>query len=565
MEIIYIEPDDDVAAAIARIKKSPGDLVALALPRGSGLAQSIINLKILDREAKKAGHQVSLITTDKISKNLASQVGITVYPSANEAKLARPSAPVSPVADSGQMDDSDLKIHRYSKDEEGETEADSRTAGQPDSRIADQREGNLANQPTDENREDQAPQNIRHDESKTFLPSGVPMKKKNLSSRRKPLIIIASIFIVLVLVTAYFTVPQATATMVLKTEDLSTKENMTIKKDAEGTDQENLVVPGREITSSQELSKTFESSGTKNIGTKASGEITFYNSWDTQPQTISAGAVLTAQNKKFVVDNDVTIPGATTQLVGGEIKVNPGSIKGNITAQSPGDDYNIGASTFTVDSFASDKKSKVYGQSSAALSGGTTKEIKIVSDGDIASAKSSISQEATSTAIADMNQQAGDNKIVISTVKTEEVSFETSKNANDEADNFSAKIVIKSTGIAFSENDTRNLIIEKNSKEVGEDQMLINPEGATLTWNVASYDENTGEIKLDVGFNGKVGKKIDENEIRNKISNKKYGTAKDILEHTDGVESVDLNVTPTILSRVPLIKSRIKIVFSYQQ
>ena len=158
----------------------------------------------------------------------------------------------------------------------------------------------------------------------------------------------------------------------------------------------------------------------------------------------------------------------------------------------------------------------------------------------------------------------GDNKIITSTVKTAEISFETSKKVNDEVDTFSAKIVIKSTGIAFSEGDIRNLIIEKNVTAIGPDQMLINPEGATLAWSVTGYDEATGEIKLDVNFEAKVGKKLNEGEIRDKISNKKYGTAKEILENTEGVESVELNVTPAILSRVPLIKSRIKVVFSYQ-
>jgi hypothetical protein len=553
MEIIYIEPDDDVAAVIGRVKKAEGNLVSLALPRGSGLAQSIINLKILDREAKKAMRQVSLITTDKISKNLASQVGITVYQTANEAKSARPpaatNAPIPPGAPS--TTDPNIKINQYTKEDE----------------KSDQEPLELT--PASEDDGDIKKDELEKIEPERKTAEEKPMKKKNLHSRRKPIIIISSIFLVLILIAAYFTIPQATATMVLKTEDLTSKESITIQKivenaDTETTDPEKLIVAGREIISQQEIKKDFEATGKKNIGTKSAGEIMFYNGWDTGSQKISAGAVLTASGKKFVVDADITIPGATTSLVGGEIKINPGSIKGKITAQSPGDDYNIGATTFTVDAFSSEKKDKIYGQSAAALSGGTTKEVKIVTEGDIASAKSSILQEATGVAIADMNQQAGNNKIVASTVKTVEVLFEASKGANDEADTFSAKIVIKSTGIAFSEADIKNLIIEKNVAAIGENQMLINPEGAILVWNVASYDENTGEIKLDVDFEGKVGKKIDEGKIRDQISNKKYGTAKEILENTEGVESVELNVTPTILSRVPLLKSRIKVVFSYQ-
>ena len=553
MEIIYIEPDDDVAAVIGRVKKAPGNLVSLALPRGSGLAQSIINLKILDREAKKAERQVSLITTDKISKNLASQVGITVYQTVSEAKSARPPAATDAMIPAGASGatDPNIKINQYQREDE----------------ISDQEPLELSPVAEDDGGvEVDEPGNIEP-ERKTAEEK--PMKKKNLNSRRKPIIIISSIFLVLVLVAAYFTIPQATATMILKTEDLNSKESVTVQKDAESANAESaspekLIVTGREIVSEQELSKDFEATGKKNIGTKSSGEITFYNGWDTGPQKISAGAVLTAQGKKFVVDSEVTTPGATTSLVGGEIKINPGSIKGRVTAQSPGDDYNIGAATFTVDAFSSEKKEKIYGQSSVALSGGTTKEVKVVTDGDIASAKSSVLQEATSTAIADMNQQAGDNKIITSTVKTAEISFETSKKVNDEVDTFSAKIVIKSTGIAFSEGDIRNLIIEKNVTAIGPDQMLINPEGATLAWSVTGYDEATGEIKLDVNFEAKVGKKLNEGEIRDKISNKKYGTAKEILENTEGVESVELNVTPTILSRVQLIKSRIKVVFSYQ-
>ncbi len=93
--MIYLESDEEITSVIDKISKATSVDVALVIPRGGNLAQSIVNLKLLKKRASDLGKDVSLVTADKISRNLASQVGISVYSRVDE--VGRRSVPPAPL------------------------------------------------------------------------------------------------------------------------------------------------------------------------------------------------------------------------------------------------------------------------------------------------------------------------------------------------------------------------------------------------------------------------------------------------------------------------------------
>jgi len=83
-KILYLEIDEEVISIIDRIKKIRNKVVILVIPNRAVILQSIINLKLLKKQMEKLEKEMYIVTTDKTGRNLASQIGITVYSTVDE-------------------------------------------------------------------------------------------------------------------------------------------------------------------------------------------------------------------------------------------------------------------------------------------------------------------------------------------------------------------------------------------------------------------------------------------------------------------------------------------------
>lgn len=100
MKAFYLEPDEEITSVIDRLKTINEREVAIVIPKRAGLLQSIINLKLLKQQGERQNKELSIITTDKTGRNLASAVGLTVYqklPQGGEVAAPAPAAPVAEV------------------------------------------------------------------------------------------------------------------------------------------------------------------------------------------------------------------------------------------------------------------------------------------------------------------------------------------------------------------------------------------------------------------------------------------------------------------------------------
>jgi len=597
--IIYLETGEDIASLASKVKSVEGDAVSFVVPRGASIAQSVVNLKILKREAEKAGKQVSLVTKDKISKNLASQVGLIVYQTVEEAKKAIPTMEGAGFAVTSKKIQGGIHINRYERDEEVEEdnqEVEGEITESPKlkeeidemlkepERKASTAEGagvrteSVGKENSKPKKTVSVPIDSDHKDDKTSLSGEVSptgrkdkkmLKRKKIGLRKKPIIIIASLFLIAALVLSYIFVPRAEISVVLATQDISKDYEIVIDKNIEETNIDEIKIPGEEIVINQDLTKDFESTGEKEVGNKASGEITFYN-YDYQssdPKILPAGTALVAQTLTFITTEEVTIPGATATIVQGSIKVTPSTSKGKVEAQSPGTEYNIDASNFIVQSYSGSDRENVYGQSSSALSGGTSEKKQIVSVDDLERAKSEIKTELSGKVLESITQSADKEelKVIASSFVEEEVSFETDKQADEESANFTAKLTLKTTTIAFSESAFRALIVVLVEKDLEEDQMLVNPEKSDLDYDLLSMDNEAGTMKLKGSFSGKFGKDIEQGTVLDIVRNKKMGTVKTDIEAIEGVDEARVIIWPNFFTKVSSIESRIKINFDYNE
>ena len=60
--LVYLDVDDEITSAAARIRAAEAESVTLVLPFGSRLATSRINFRLLAREATERGKRIELVT-----------------------------------------------------------------------------------------------------------------------------------------------------------------------------------------------------------------------------------------------------------------------------------------------------------------------------------------------------------------------------------------------------------------------------------------------------------------------------------------------------------------------
>lgn len=601
-EIIYLEPDEDIVGVISRVKNISEPAVCLVVPRGANISQSVINLKLLKREIEKIGKVVSLVSKDKISKNLASQVGITVYSSVAEARSAKVGADFNKGSMQGSLAGASemggIKINRYKKDEENDEDEDN--SEQQENQEDDPLEKNNADLLSDAINEDNRP--VRAEENdmgaerikelqreRELMANAKPTvikrdfastndrkdqdvsekekKLTNISSRKKPILIISSIILIILLATSVVLLPRANAKVTLKTSDTEINADLIADKSLQEANSQELKIPAVYYEVSKELEKDFVATGVKDVGTKAGGEISFYNDYDPQNSiSLANGTALIADGKTFYLDGAITIPPATVVSLF-PTKINPGTTKGKIIAKENGDSYNISSAKFIISSFSGAKRENVYGQSAQALTGGSSKEVTVISESDIEQSKQSLIKELDTAIKEEITtlSSADEVKLILSSLRESIVTFSTDREVGSESANFKSKLSYSINEMGIKEDQLKEAVLAKAQQSLAQDEMFVNPSIEQISYEIVSVDSEKGMVNISGKFAGKVGKKIENTAIVDMLAGGKLGGAESRIKELPGVDEVSLEIWPNFWPMLPFIKQRITVDFAYSQ
>ncbi|MDA8237471.1 MAG: hypothetical protein M0T75_06255 [Chloroflexi bacterium] len=88
MTTVYLEIDDEITSAAARIRTAEDVDVALVLPAGSRIATSRINFRLLAREASDRGRRLAIVAPEPSTRALAASAGLPVFASVVELEDA---------------------------------------------------------------------------------------------------------------------------------------------------------------------------------------------------------------------------------------------------------------------------------------------------------------------------------------------------------------------------------------------------------------------------------------------------------------------------------------------
>jgi hypothetical protein len=564
-KVIYLEPDDEITGVIDKIKKVNQDRVILVVPKAATILQSIVNLKILKQQAVRLGKDISVVTSDETGRNLASQIGLTVYrdlakrPIPEEEKLAPPQGQIRDL-ESGAAATTAGELEKKEPPKAQEEAKEIPPEPQTSKGMIDIRPSGVKFTPyKDEKRAGLGVEKISKSPIKsTTKPSydGGSLKKLKIMA------IILLIVAILEGVLAYFYLPRANVNVVLKAEKLDKTYEITAQKDAT-LNIETSTIGAQVVSVDKETSKDLPTSGTKDVGEKAKGTITITNETGTDQPLVATTRFVSANNLVFRSTAAVTIPKAYLDPGGNKIN---GSATASVVADATGEAYNIGPSNFTIPGLAAAVQSKIYGRNGAAMSGGSTRKIKIVSETDIQNAQTQLMNELI---------VSGKEEALSKTNKDENISLEGSAggivisgSANPavgaEAETFKYNLKATINVIVVKKSDYYNILTSKIDNEIAKDKELLPGElEKTTESKVTNLDIANGKMVIASHVVAPIVAKMDLNAMKNNIKGKSVTNAISYLKAFEEIYDAQISLWPFFARKIPITSKRIYINTSY--
>jgi len=591
-EFLYLEADEEITSVIDKLKGLENDSIGLVVPKGSMIAQSLVSLKLLQKEAARLHKDIAIVTSDEVGRNLAAQLGLTVYAdvrsrtplSGAPAKKEAVEEPIEidmgkeeqapPVEQSQEKEASQedlpqkFSVHRY--DEERKVEEPKKT------------------EPAKERPREKAPEIVPKaapPEEETFrhhvvgdepsaaagaserveLEAARPVSAqvhpavKPQSRRRnlKPLIFfIGSIIILLlILVAVDLAIAKLEVKLSVAAEVIEKEVTVSAERD-KNADYENGIISAAQVQKEETVEKTVEATGEKDVGEAARGNLTFKNESGVE-ETVAAGTTVESSGGvEFTLDGEIKVPKAELNSAGDKVL---GQVTGAVTAKSPGSAGNLPASTTYVIS----GKSKL--SATGVTSGGVTKKVKVVSKSDLENAKKRLEEEKTAEINSSLTQGKGD-IFFTEAARVELNDFSSNKSVGDETDQFVAKGKVKYTNLVFKESEFQQAVVKQTEKALPADKGLLLTEGDIISPTLDSSDINIGRIAVKGKLKSHIGPKIDIPALTNSWRLKPIKKVRDSARGINGATVDTVELSPQYaLPIAPYFAKNIKITLEYQK
>lgn len=371
-------------------------------------------------------------------------------------------------------------------------------------------------------------------------------KKESHSEKKGPLRYLAIIIpIVLLVLGGYFFVdvflPKATVT--IKTIPQTVEQSQDITVSTEATSISGDTIPGKKKEYSTTGEKTIPATGKKTIGDAAKGSVTIINK-STVPRTFKKGTTVSTGGVDFTLDNDVSIASASETL----LEVKYANAKASVTAKQIGTKGNLSSGKdFTISGVSSNV---AVGRNEEAFSGGTSKDMTVVSRADQDKILKDLTTELTEKAKEGFEAE-GQEALIPETIKTTVTEKVFSAEIGEEATDVNGKVTVTITGIGYSTSDITALLRDQVKADV--------PQGYILSSDLPKVETESPEVKKDgtITLSAKIQAAaipdLSLETLTREIAGKNSEEAKDFISKFPGIGEVNFSIQ-SLLSKNRLPK-----------
>lgn len=319
-------------------------------------------------------------------------------------------------------------------------------------------------------------------------------------------------------------------------------------------------ISGELFTAEKTVSQEFSSTGTKLKAEKARGTIQVYNGYSTYAQSLVATTrFVSADGKLFRTPKKVVIPGAHYEK--GELI--PGTIDIEVMADQPGEEYNIGPSTFSIPGFAGTVRyTAFYARSFEPMAGGMKQEVSQVIPEDLDEAKEIIEAKALEESQTYLESLIPEEYIIMEGAITGKVTeFIPLAEQGQEVDEFSYQAKAETQALVFKKSELRELAITHLQSQIPEEKKL-QEDSLNIEYSSKVVDFKKSKLILNLTIRAKIYSPIDENFLKERIKNKNPNEIKNLLKSFPEVEKAQIRLWPLWITRAPRDIERIEIRFN---
>ena len=611
--ILYLDVDDEITSAAARIRAVEGTRVGLVLPHGSRVATSRINFRLLARDAMTNGKRLSIVAGDPATRALAASAGLPIFSTVGEyeSSLEEGGAEAAAGADGGSSDaraangvtdDEPMLVSETvatpaptSRRDRPETEAPgSDESSTPLSAVAGATVAGAtatgigaasaaipatpatavpaSSAPVEPKRATRPPAAIPA--ARVVADSadrGAPERDRPGSPRvepasqrlrrsigRAPVIVGLAVLALAFVVAgagAFLYLPTATATIIPREATVGPASlRIVASTTATEPDPARLIVPARLLTIPLEAAGTFPATGTRVELEEAKGAVRFDNLDPTSSNTVPKGSVVsTGAGIRFRTDKAVTVRPA--ELVG--LTIVPSRASVTVTAVDSGPEGNVEPNAIrTVPRGEEPFFLKVTNPE--ATTGGKRTEFKRVIEEDVDKATAAVTDQLTAAfeeRLDDPNLP-GDAATVFP--ETKELAapvfgVDPATLVGQEVETFELTATASGTVVAVDTTPIETVAESRIASSVTPGYALIDGSG---TVDPAPAETSGGVITFPVVVTARQILVVDPAAIEREIMGKPLAQAREILA-TYG--EADLRVWPDWVGTVPTIDSRVEV------
>lgn len=383
-------------------------------------------------------------------------------------------------------------------------------------------------------------------------------------ARKWPFIlIVAGILAVILAIVGFVATPSlssAKITITPRSEDVDVAYDMTAKltPDSGSLQFQTISIP--------DIEKTKEIPATKEVDVfkKAEGPIIIYNSYSSANQRLIKNTRFESPDGKiYRLTQSVVVPG--TQIKNGETL--PGSALVVVTADSPGQEYNIGNSDFSIPGFKGDPRyGKFYARSKpdTPISGGFSGKKKVADEKDIETARADLKNLIRDELIRNALSQKPADYVMYDDGMF--FSFEDGDVSSNENILLNDTVSVTEKGsvqiIIFNSGELSKIIAQKGVSDWDDSEIFI-PEIEKLDFKIKNRENldisRASSTNFSLSGKIKIIWRIDAEILKNKIKGAKKSLFQGVLADFKNIKKAEAIVKPFWTSKFPENTDKIEI------
>lgn len=354
-----------------------------------------------------------------------------------------------------------------------------------------------------------------------------------------------------------FVLPRVEITIFPETRQVALDDTVILTTKDAGSE-EQVEIPVSKVSLPGEVEASFVTTGTKDTGERAHGNVVFSNLTGLTFELFVEDGLETIDGIEFVTTKPVSIPAARVSPDGAIVA---GTVTADVVATEPGEESNIPPQKIFIKSVSADKQHKIYAQNEAAFSGGTTHDVRVISEEDVASAQESLRDLITHNIKEQIEKELDDQEVLIpETFELTNEVFSTEVELDQELEEF--KYRLKATGevVVYRRGDIFSRIKELIQAKTQAGEMIVSDIPDSITFDSIERRNEGTQINAHIVAAWSVSRDINIDQLKAMVLGKRESDARRILLSQPSITDVRFKWTLALDRRVPNIASHVNLV-----